>query len=55
MHVLAFINVLGGESSSLRVKDKASLDNSGQFFLFKGKFNFPGFHCSAVASFLLEL
>lgn len=55
MHVLAFISVLAGESSSLRVKDKASLDNSGQFFLFKETFNFSGFHCSVVASFLLEL
>lgn len=40
----------GAESSSLLVKDKASLDNSAQFFLFKGKFNCPGFHCSIVAS-----
>lgn len=43
-------SVVGGESSSSRVKDKASLDNSGQFFLFKGKCNFPVFHCSVVAS-----
>lgn len=40
----------GTESSSLLVKDKASLDNSAQFFLFKGKFNYAGFHCSVVAS-----
>lgn len=25
-------------------------DNSDQFFLFKAKFNFPGFHCSAARS-----
>lgn len=31
-------------------RQRGKLDNSEQFFLFKATFNFPGFHCSAVAS-----